>query len=265
MRLPRTRGDGPASGGGFFGVPTASPHTRGWTRHTVSVADYQNGFPAHAGMDPFVAFRRSGLRGLPRTRGDGPLYMRPAPATGRASPHTRGWTPASNPGSAASSGLPRTRGDGPTSTSRSRCASKASPHTRGWTPAPSSASPARPGFPAHAGMDPGQGAVIVVGKGLPRTRGDGPVTRITGVRTELASPHTRGWTHRQAAREAGGSRLPRTRGDGPVSHVAQVTRHVASPHTRGWTRTAVQQDTRRDGFPAHAGMDPSARRPARLP
>ena len=172
--------------------------------------------------------------------------------------------------------LPRTRGDGPTSTSRSRCASKASPHTRGWTPAPSSASPARPGFPAHAGMDPGQGAVIVVGKGLPRTRGDGPVTRITGVRTELASPHTRGWTRerRRLLRRADGfpahagmdpayriggglpEWLPRTRGDGPFRSFSTERAARASPHTRGWTPLHASRPRHRKGFPAHAGMDP---------
>ena len=44
---------------------------------------------------------------------------------------------------------------------------------------------------------------------------------------------------------------------------------AASPHTRGWTRRCLLQHPDRDGFPAHAGMDPSrcaATRPSvRLP
>ena len=52
--LPRTRGDGPSPTFGRAGIPTASPHTRGWTLQAHFVADYALGFPAHAGMDPEV-------------------------------------------------------------------------------------------------------------------------------------------------------------------------------------------------------------------
>ena len=67
-RLPRTRGDGPSTYivGEIPGV--ASPHTRGWTPDEAISWSIIRSFPAHAGMDPRLAFRRSGCRGLPRTR-----------------------------------------------------------------------------------------------------------------------------------------------------------------------------------------------------
>ena len=211
----------------------ASPHT---------LADL--GFPAHAGMDLFHTSHKSPPRRLPRTRGDGP-------GSGKGF----------------------------------QCRPGASPHTRGWTLRPVSGSHAAQGFPAHAGMDPHPASRGARRPGLPRTRGDGPYSCISAGGPDWASPHTRGWTRirdrvpacrrgfpahagmdpSDAPQSLASTGLPRTRGDGPGPSITTCRPSWASPHTRGWTRTAVQQDTRRDGFPAHAGMDPSARRPARLP
>ena len=104
-----------------------------------------------------------------------------------------------------------------------------------------------------------------------------------------ASPHTRGWTGdpvRRATGRAGfpahagmdlrldvvdalAKRLPRTRGDGPAMISRRRGRMPASPHTRGWTRRPCVAVVAGHGFPAHAGMDPSACghqvRPGRLP
>ena len=52
-------------------------------------------------------------------------------------------------------------------------------------------------------------------------------------------------------------RLPRTRGDGPRHRPASSCPAVASPHTRGWTLWKAQVWEARQGFPAHAGMDPA--------
>ena len=133
----------------------------------------------------------------------------------------------------------------------------ASPHTRGWT---------LPVLAVHLG-----------GRGLPRTRGDGPRWRHDPGRLEWASPHTRGWTRpyrRQATVEGGfpahagmdpveldgaprRPRLPRTRGDGPPPLGFFNEWELASPHTRGWTVAAVDDVGVVEGFPAHAGMDPA--------
>ena len=76
IRLPRTRGDGPASRGAAPPPAGASPHTRGWTAVLIDPPALARGFPAHAGMDP-----------RPAARPDRPRL---------ASPHTRGWTACRN-------------------------------------------------------------------------------------------------------------------------------------------------------------------------
>ena len=255
------------------------------------------GFPAHAGMDPRPSRRCPSAERLPRTRGDGPRSSARSPYRLAASPHTRGWTPLRDqagggvPGFPAHAGmdlgkdlarepgrgLPRTRGDGPSSPAARFDTRRASPHTRGWTRAAPGSPAAHAGFPAHAGMDPapccGRGRRVR----LPRTRGDGPVaSRRLGGRS-WASPHTRGWTLLSGAAAAGGdgfpahagmdllrhrtagmtTGLPRTRGDGPDCGVIWGWVIEASPHTRGWTPPEAEEPEPPEGFPAHAGMDPS--------
>ena len=296
-RLPRTRGDGPVTGWVSSTLRWASPHTRGWTLILVRRRDDREGFPAHAGMDPFNGSLSALFTRLPRTRGDGPCNVWGVQLVREASPHTRGWTlllrlcaegsggfpahagmdPARHLHQGGRRRLPRTRGDGPQANCLTPSGSRASPHTRGWTvtilPHPN----ADRGFPAHAGMDPHGSRTLRRAGGLPRTRGDGPFSRAITRCARGASPHTRGWTR---CPECGNPRvtgfpahagmdpgrrprrlnvrgLPRTRGDGP--NRLQVTGMVAaaSPHTRGWTRIRPPTTCCCRGFPAHAGMDPS--------
>ena len=134
----------------------------------------------------------------------------------------------------------------------------------------------RDGFPAHAGMDPLYGIRPLFHSRLPRTRGDGPEDIEAVDVAVAASPHTRGWTpmsiyYRRPTdgfpahagmdpsdRLSGTAIrwLPRTRGDGPRCRVILGISTRASPHTRGWTLRFRRLDRLRDGFPAHAGMDP---------
>ena len=233
------------------------------------------GFPAHAGMDPVYPSRRRSSPGLPRTRGDGPATFPMVGGAHTASPHTRGWTaprqrlPGRSCGFPAHAGmdprrscawpagcrLPRTRGDGPQPSQLCTRAMRASPHTRGWTPADALLVLPRRGFPAHAGMDPAGPSRRTFGSRLPRTRGDGPLSRIGLLLAQTASPHTRGWTRPgrrllladlgfpahagmdplTCSYVSGPGRLPRTRGDGPVRAGQFVVPRGASPHTRGWT------------------------------
>ena len=315
-RLPRTRGDGPYEGAIRGGTYAASPHTRGWTHAERATGPARRGFPAHAGMDPGRYIREGVREWLPRTRGDGPPGSRPAAPPPRASPHTRGWTPgtegrrARSPGFPAHAGmdparpgrrrggrwLPRTRGDGPRRRRRSRPSPPASPHTRGWTALGRKIRSDAQGFPAHAGMDPRRPAAAAASRRLPRTRGDGPRAKVKAMRTEGASPHTRGWTRdhgdsrtgrrgfpahagmdRAAVRRGrfrrgfpahagmdprrrppapAPRRLPRTRGDGPSKTAGSRGGSGASPHTRGWTQRGYHSERGARGFPAHAGMDP---------
>ena len=212
-----------------------------------------------------------------------------------ASPHTRGWTPSRgadrpggtgfpahagmDPGSIGSfragPGLPRTRGDGPPLSVSVAGRKLASPHTRGWTRRRRAGPGRGRGFPAHAGMDPSRCGAGWPGPRLPRTRGDGPGSTMSGSRPAGASPHTRGWTHAEAAdhgrargfpahagmdprpacRARAAGWLPRTRGDGPLQDGPRDDPLEASPHTRGWTRGRRPARGADHGFPAHAGMD----------
>ena len=258
--LPRTRGDGPWTFIFIIYSSSASPHTRGWTRVRVRIVDTDDGFPAHAGMDPPPRRIDSTSSGLPRTRGDGPSPPQIKHFRMEASPHTRGWT-------RRLSAVGRVV--------------RASPHTRGWT-LERHLKHGRPlGFPAHAGMDPRQQCRGSPEPWLPRTRGDGPDGDAFMTVADTASPHTRGWTHfgqvaalvftgfpahagmdpRQTSRPRPRARLPRTRGDGPEGAIRGPASHQASPHTRGWTQASKASTRSRSGFPAHAGMDPSQLRP----
>ena len=91
--------------------------------------------------------------------------------------------------------LPRTRGDGPGSVTSGKSWITAPPHPRGWTPPPRLGALVKPGSPAPAGMDPSDAVMQVLVSGLPRTRGDGPVTVLPDVPITTAPPHPRGWTH----------------------------------------------------------------------
>ena len=276
--LPRTRGDGPDHLMDCLRYLVASPHTRGWTPGCHGADDGGGGFPAHAGMDPGVSDCRQHGRGLPRTRGDGPVPGAPAFHGLVASPHTRGWTrrpvvlPHAEAGFPAHAGmdprtrtrasrrprLPRTRGDGPVPGGCSVSADVASPHTRGWTPARGHRAEAPRGFPAHAGMDPRPGRRAGSRSRLPRTRGDGPCASQFSLSRSTASPHTRGWTLVAVARDVRAEGLPRTRGDGPQSGQTSHRTHAASPHTRGWTRAAGRRAVCLQWLPRTRGDGPTA-------
>ena len=152
-RFPRTRGDGPGHRWPSAIRRSVSPHTRGWTVGPGKAAGDDEGFPAHAGMDPVPRVEAPAAHGFPRTRGDGPLATAPRAASCLVSPHTRGWTvgqlllgrlspgfpahagmdPYRSTRSCTSTGFPRTRGDGPVASPRCGCPEWVSPHTRGWT------------------------------------------------------------------------------------------------------------------------------------
>ena len=250
-------------------------------------------------MDPRRSTGTGLFARLPRTRGDGPRWARSCARPTRASPHTRGWTPASgvaddgesgfpahagmDPASSSPTGprrrLPRTRGDGPVDRLVDVGQVVASPHTRGWTHMGFDGRVVGTGFPAHAGMDPGCPSGRGARPWLPRTRGDGPAVSDRAVLLDSASPHTRGWTvgAHSIAQDATGfpahagmdprpprssgsrHRLPRTRGDGPGAWAERDSCRRASPHTRGWTQGERLHRPACRGFPAHAGMDPGDR------
>ena len=132
-RVPRARGDGPASGR--------------WVQTLDGV------FPAHAGMDHNSASPRGSAARVPRARGDGPPTKDGLQGGVRCSPRTRGWTQLSRiapnrrivfpahagmdrsptPTRLRRRSVPRARGDGPVEANEGGKGAKV--------------------FPAHAGMD----------------------------------------------------------------------------------------------------------------
>ena len=232
---------------------------------------------------------------FPRPRGDGPSTVGDPARTSTVSPPTRGWTRAQRVRQGARGGFPahagmdrrqrndqrqrsrfpRPRGDGPDNANRAATIAEVSPPTRGWTRVWRVERNRHHGFPAHAGMDPEDGPVVVVDRGFPRPRGDGPTLDTTSPSRPPVSPPTRGWTLRERRHLSGGrgfpahagmdrwrttsgtwrSWFPRPRGDGPPEDVPGRSSAGVSPPTRGWTAPHGRSWDERIGFPAHAGMD----------
>ena len=131
--FPRPRGDGPSNPVSFIRYPLVSPPTRGWTPTSRWRTHRQQGFPAHAGMDPMPSTRRL--------------------STSQVSPPTRGWTAGKLNGRGQRVGFPahagmdpttwrawrgtqrfpRPRGDGPQVARTASPRRTVSPPTRGWT------------------------------------------------------------------------------------------------------------------------------------
>ena len=255
-RLPRARGDGPYRSTSTRFRRRASPRSRGWTPKRGSTPRARGaslgGAPAGSGrgIDPARAwgFRRNGRWrsrisnrprarvGLPRTARPPTGRVRSTPRARGASPRSRGWTPTSTCSVApatgfpalagmdpmrerragAGRGLPRARGDGPATSVMSGRSHLASPRSRGWTSPTAARIAARAGFPALAGMDP-PGARGPRGRsGLPRARGDGPVSRRPVGGSKWASPRSRGWTLHVVHRDVGDLGFPALAGMDPA-------------------------------------------------
>ncbi len=282
----------------------APPHTRGSTQPDDDAGAGACGSPAHAGIDPRTGPLRPPAPWLPRTRGDRPGLQQMIAGSVTAPPHTRGSTDlhagrvVREVGSPAHAGidpmaveprmrslrLPRTRGDRPCPRSRSGSRASAPPHTRGSTHGEHRRFGRARGSPAHAGIDLCPVPLPPLYVRLPRTRGDRPTSTDHGSHKRSAPPHTRGSTRielrvtvratgspahagidpRTTARTATSGGLPRTRGDRPCLKASPADIEPAPPHTRGSTLIAPEPRSGPVGSPAHAGIDPSARRAPRL-
>ncbi len=172
-------------------------------------------------------------------------------------------------------GIPRIRGYRPYSSMYSFILVGATPHTRGSTLSRSISHVEDRGYPAYAGIDPGTYANIVLGNRLPRIRGDRPYGSDGLALTHMATPHTRGSTHRHHRQQPGTGgypayagidlatgtyakiveRLPRIRGDRPPQIQFQTHIYPATPHTRGSTPLSRPSRAGWTGYPAYAGID----------
>ena len=171
--------------------------------------------------------------------------------------------------------VPRPRGDGPRSSFSRRRVSACSPPARGWTVHLLGHHRRHVVFPARAGMDRRRGASRSPRPGVPRPRGDGPMSGCSRSCAVSCSPPARGWTWvvnsteiprsvfparagmdraRKGATRSG-LRVPRPRGDGPKAAIAVAAEPTCSPPARGWTDGKARDATARSVFPARAGMD----------
>ena len=155
------------------------------------------------------------------------------------------------------------------------------PHPRGSTlGALAPMLPARVS-PAPAGIDRGASACRAQATGLPRTRGDRPLSGHGAAPWCSSPPHPRGSTlarmldeakpyvspapagidPRRSTKRRTRGRLPRTRGDRPARSPSSISCARSPPHPRGSTLAIRRDADPRHVSPAPAGIDPS---PARL-
>ena len=185
--------------------------------------------------------------------------------------------------------LPRVRGDRPFPSSPMSRLTAASPRPRGSTRCQSVRHELQGGFPASAGIDPHADFKRCGGIGLPRVRGDRPVTGRLSWGASKASPRPRGSTFSSCLHQDRRSgfpasagidpvhtrytrfqwRLPRVRGDRPLSGLSAREAIGASPRPRGSTGPGPALGPAQGGFPASAGIDlhkeAGLPRPHRLP
>ena len=75
--FPRTRGDGPPTRRSSSPSPPFPPHARGWTPEHRPQPVVFGVSPARAGMDRTIIGHSHTAGSFPRTRGDGPVSLRP--------------------------------------------------------------------------------------------------------------------------------------------------------------------------------------------
>ena len=217
---------------------SATPHARGSTFKDANDDVTTSGYPACAGIDLLPRIITTSVVGLPRMRGDRPFEYVLMFNICQATPHARGST---------GYGLADSRG--------------------------------RSGYPACAGIDRILDTLGIQFRWLPRMRGDRPVLFIGIWRIFWATPHARGSTScawivklcKNGYPACAGidpflsvgipkiERLPRMRGDRPLPTLCENVHRWATPHARGSTRPGGYPLGLGSGYPACAGIDPSAR------
>ena len=172
--------------------------------------------------------------------------------------------------------FPRTRGDGPGAVHVGDNGGAVPPHPRGWSLLAELRTTLNRGSPAPAGMVPSSPLIDTGYVRFPRTRGDGPTTRLPRYVGIVVPPHPRGWSPylRSAFRSPPGSPapagmvpsrcstkasprwFPRTRGDGPGGAGRGPGGVEVPPHPRGWSLAYAWAVKNFVGSPAPAGMVP---------
>ena len=240
-------------------------------------------------MDPLGGQTVRGLRGFPRTRGDGPGGRGFQGALKAFPPHARGWTgdlvdsarqtcirwfpPHARGWTLLIEGLswsgysivsPARAGMdlGHTGFTNTVLTLQFPPHARGWTPCGSGLSTLLQVSTARAGMDRGRALSCCRPRRFPRTRGDGPTSPAASVLIDALRgfPRTRGdGPARMPSRTPPSPcRFPRTRGDGPGVANRMISYFSPfPPHARGWTVSYYAAPVHsQSGFPRTRGDGP---------
>ena len=172
--FPRARGDRPLAAEGWGEVRMLPPRTRGSTARDPPAHNPPMASPAHAGIDPRLAYIGRVREGFPRARGDRPHSPHPGPAGLLLPPRTRGsthsfeWVASTEHASPAHAGIdrcarqtrssatsfPRARGDRPRARMDDGVKALLPPRTRGSTGGVLPTDGPRAASPAHAGIDP---------------------------------------------------------------------------------------------------------------
>ena len=173
------------------------------------------------------------------------------------------------------SGLPRMRGDRPWVWFGLCLCLWFTPHARGSTAEAEAEDADWAVYPACAGIDPANSSCLVVGRRLPRMRGDRPDDMQQGLIPLMFTPHARGstcpsflWqsTSRVYPACAGIDPcscrchapprcLPRMRGDRPLVKASADHEESFTPHARGSTVDPVLHGRGDRVYPACAGID----------
>ncbi len=298
QRFPRARGDRPDMTLFASFASMVSPRPRGSTLSVLLRRLAFGGFPAPAGIDRPSSAARYRVSGFPRARGDRPIGLLDGRLAWRVSPRPRGSTssrrrrPATTPGFPAPAGIdprarpslaeaagfPRARGDRPPSRRSSRRGRRVSPRPRGSTRDHLGRDREGRGFPAPAGIDHLIGQPAALGGWFPRARGDRPLPCTAPRSRSRVSPRPRGSTPdagerhgpadgfpapagidpRRSWRLSFGLGFPRARGDRPLMLAGGAVDGQVSPRPRGSTLAGHRSLASTSGFPAPAGIDPTA-------
>ncbi len=212
--LPRMRGDRPDIVTPETDVQKFTPHARGSTWSLRPICKDAGVYPACAGIDPTTTRIMGQHEGLPRMRGDRPpifIYFlefslftphargstsasRAHPASSRVYPACAGIDPVIRPKPKKPLCLPRMRGDRPPTSALDSARHPFTPHARGSTITSPLVMSRKSVYPACAGIDLDRLVSAVTSAGLPRMRGDRPLTAHGAPVLSVFTPHARGST-----------------------------------------------------------------------
>ena len=208
------RGDRPLPCFVVFTHTKFTPHARGSTPDLLRAGSLGTVYPACAGIDLIGLDDHECIYSLPRMRGDRPIDIIANSQEQAFTPHARGSThsvgyvrgesnvypacagidPGGEQPCCVSAGLPRMRGDRPERPPNRQEHNEFTPHARGST----GSTPARRSlikvYPACAGIDRVPFVVLAFRVGLPRMRGDRPLTVCCAFSMCQFTPHARGST-----------------------------------------------------------------------